>query len=273
MEMTKPINRIIIRVGHHSLSFSALVTKADDSGAESTDVVYEPFVVKSGVSMAANLREAFHASDLLMNDVQRVRVLVDTPVLMVPVELFEASDMEAMYRHSFPGLEQDVVLYNVQPDLNTVAVFSINKDLKLVLTDHYQDVQLVAALTPVWRHFHRRSFTGVRSKLYGYFHEGRADIFAFQQNRFKFCNQFETKHAHDALYFLLYVWNQLALSAEHDELHLVGDLPKAEWLTSELRRYVQKVFVVNPAADLDDAPVTKIKGMPYDLMALFTQGR
>ena len=81
------------------------------------------------------------------------------------------------------------------------------------------------------------------------------------------------KHGHDAAYFLLYVWNQLALNAEHDELHIVGDLPEAEWLVEELRKYVSKVYVINPQADFSNAPATLIQGMPYDLMTLYVKGR
>ena len=34
-----------------------------------------------------------------------------------------------------------------------------------------------------------------------------------------------------------------------------------------LRRYLQNVYVVNPSADFNRAPATKLKGMPFDLMA------
>ena len=167
------------------------------------------------------------------------------------------------------------MLYNVLPDLNAVAVFAINKDVKTVLDDNFGDLKIVVALTPVWRHLHRRSFTGARGKLYGYLHDQKLDIFSFHQNRFKFYNQFETSRAHDTLYFLLYVWKQQMLNAEHDELHLVGEglADEQSELVSELRRYLQNVYIINPSAEFNRAPVTKIKGMPFDLMALFTNGR
>ena len=266
-ETTKP--RITIRIGRNTLSFSMVELNENGNAV----IRYEPYVVKSGISMAAKLREAFKTSDLLRLDTGKAQVLVDAPVLMTPVEIFEERTMADMYHHAILDREYDTVLYNVLPDLNAVAVFSINRDLKLVIDDHFPNLQLLAALTPVWRHLHQRSFTGVRNKLYGYFHDCRVDIFAFQQNRFKFCNQFDTNHAHDALYFLLYVWKQLMLQAENDELYIVGDIPDEEWLLAELRKYLQKAYVINPSADLNRAPATDIKGMPYDLMTLFTKGR
>jgi hypothetical protein len=187
------------------------------------------------------------------------------------VEQFEESKITQMYNHSFPQKQQqDSVFFNVLPDLNAVAVFALNKDLKMVLDDNFAEVKLMTALTPVWKYLHRRSFTGVRNKLYGYLHDQKLDIFAFHQNRFKFYNQFDVTRQQDALYFLLYVWKQLLLSAEQDELHLVGD---TEGLVDELRKYLLNVYAINPSADFNRAPATKIKGMPFDLITLFTKGR
>lgn len=256
---------LTIRVGRSSLAFAL--------PADGGSVTYEPYVVKSGVSMAANLREAFKTSQLLTVGATRARVMVESSVLMMPIEKFDEKEMADLYHYTYPGTEQDVVCYNVLPDLNAVAVFAVNKDLKLVVDDHFRGVKLLAAVTPVWRHLHQRSYTGPHNKLYGYFHERQLDVFSFQQNRFRFCNAFEVKHAHDALYFLLYVWRQLALQAASDELHVVGDLPGQEWLLGELRRYLRNVLLVSPSADLGHASVTAIKGMPYDMQTLFVKGR
>ena len=262
--------RIVIRIGRHHLSFSSI-----DPTAAEQPIVYEPYVVKSGMSMAANLREALKGAGLSQMGIRKALVMVEAPVLLIPVEIFEEEKMAVMYNQSFPQKEQELLLYNVLPDLNAVAVYAINKDLKTVLDDNFPDLRLSVAMSPVWRHFHRRSFTGTRNKLYGYLHDQKLDIFAFQQNRFKFCNQFESIRTQDSQYFLLYVWKQLMLNPGQDELHLIGDGltdDKAE-LVTELRRYLQNVYVVNPSADFNRAPATKIKGMPFDLITLFTKGR
>ena len=273
----RTINTIFVRIGQRYLSFSSV-----DTTQEEAPITYEPYVVKSNMSMAANLREALKGAGLKQMGIVRAMVMVDAPVLLIPVEAFEEQKMVEMYNHSFPRKEQEQVLYNVVPDLNAVAVFAISKDLNTVFDDNFANVSYTIALSPVWRHLHHRSFTGARNKLYGYFHDKKLDIFSFQQNRFKFYNQFEASRPHDSLYFLLYVWKQLQLSSEHDELHLVGDffaseLPSAQseqkWLVDELRRYLQNVYVINPSAEFNRAPATKIKGMPFDLMALFTKGR
>ena len=260
---------LTIRVSRNTLSFSTI----DFIKEGECPITYEPYVVKSGISMAANLREALRDAELPTMNFTKVRVMADAPVLMVPVEMFQESTMAQLYHHSFPKNEPCTVLHNVLPDLNTVACFAISRDLKTVIDDHFKNTQFIALLSPVWRHLYQRSFTGARNKLYGYFHDQKVDIFAFQQSRFRFSNQFDVNRAHDALYFLLYVWKQLNLQQEHDELHLVGDIPEREWLIEQLKRYLQKVYIINPTADFNRAPATQIKNMPYDLMTLFTKGR
>ena len=177
---------LTIRVGKNTLSFSMI-----DNANGQQPIVYEPYVVKSGISMAANLREAFKTSDLLAEEHRRARVMVDSKVLMVPVEQFQEGNASTLYHHSFPKSEQQSIVYNVLPDLNAVAIFSVNKDLMTVINDHYADVRPIHLMAPVWRYLHQRSFTGHRSKLYGYFHDRQLDIFSFQQHRFKFCNAFD----------------------------------------------------------------------------------
>lgn len=273
-DIAKHRQRITIRVGRNTLSF----TQPKDEG----QFDFLPYVVRSGISMAANLREAFKDDRLAEMEADRVRVMIDSDVLMVPMDLFEEGEMRTMYLHAFPAHEQDVVLHNVLPDLNAVAVFSMNKDLRTVIDDHYEDVITIAAVSPVWRHLHQRSYTGRNEKLFAYFHEQRMEVFSFRQNRFRFCNSFAATNHNDAVYYLLNVWEQLKLDPLADELHLVGDVllsDKAidnfdrEQLLTSLRTYLARVYVISPTADFNRDAVTTIKGMPYDLQTLIVKGR
>ena len=259
--------RLVIRLSHDALSFSVADTASEQK------IVYAPFIVRSGVSMAANMRDAFANEELLQKEFQRALVLIDTPVLTVPVEEFFEENIDAMFNYTFSSHQSDIKLYNVLSDLNSVAVFPINKDLKQVIDEHFAEVKYITLCTPVWKHLHKRSFTGMRNKLYGYFHDGKMELFSFNKNRFKFSNSFETGNAHDAIYFMLNVWKQLGLDNAKDELHIVGNVPERDWLAENLKRYLQKVYFINPTAEFNRAPITQIKGIPFDLQTLYIKGR
>lgn len=261
--------KMIIRIGRNTLSFTV-----PDPTDKEHPFNHEPYVVKGGISMAANLREALKTARLAAEQVRRVQVMVDTPAMLVPIEQFEEQDIDDLYSYTFaPSPEPRRMLFNVLLDLKAVCIFPVNKDLYGVVSDRYDNVQFIHAMAPVWRHLHQRSFTGHFNKLYACFQAGKVHLFVFQQNRFRFCNVFDASHARDALYFIIYVWKQLRLDALHDELHMVGDIPEQEQLTDELKQYLEKVYVVNPVADFHLPTAAVVKGMPYDLLTLIVKGR
>ena len=222
-----PQQRLIIRISRNSLVFASI---NNESGGA---ISFYPYVLKSGISMAANLREAFRTEDILRESYSRILIMIDSPTLMVPLEEFREDAQQVLYQHAYQDHEKDEIVNTVLPDLNCVA----------------------------------------REKLYAYFHDRHMEIFSYGQNRFKFCNSFDVRDPHDALYYLLYTWKQIGLQAERDEIHMVGSIPEGDWLAEELKKYIKRVYTINPAGDFNRATVTQIEGMPYDLMTLFVKGR
>ena len=260
---TKRTPRMTIRVSRGSLAFAMA------NATQPERIHFEPYIAKSGMSVAANLREAFKLTDILQRPTHRAQILIDTPPLMVPMEEYDEQQAEALYMHCFPSTEGSTIVSNVLPDLNAVCLFAVNKDLKLVVDDHYADARFITLMRPVWQYMHKRSFIGNRRKLYAHFHDGKMDAFSFERNRFVFCNQYRLKEWKDAVFFLLYIWKQLAMDQTKDELYISGDAPERKPMTDALREYVAKVTVINPAADFNRAPITAIKGIPFDLVALY----
>lgn len=256
-----------MRISDSSLTFASV-----DNAAEN-QMTFEPYVVRSGMSMAANLRQAFGESALLQRGYRRAYVMIDTPALMIPEEEFSEESVGRLYHHVFLGYDKDAVMYVRIPDLSVVAAFSVNKDLKLVITDHFNDVEFCPLGMSVWHFFLRKDRNTSYRRLYGYFHDRKLEMFGFDRNRFEFHNSFPVKHVKDAVYFLLYVWKQLGLDALKDELVLAGDIEEKNELRNELRKFLAKPYFMNPSAEFNRAPISQIKGMPLDIMTLFYKER
>ena len=126
---------MIMRASNDSLAF-ALPQKEDR-----TRIRFYRYISKSGISIAANLRDAFKTVEILQETIGRATLLVDTPVLLIPLDVYKEGDKETLYRHSFPSTEGASIVANVLPDLHAVALFALNRDLKTVLEDHYEDVR------------------------------------------------------------------------------------------------------------------------------------
>ena len=207
-------NRLIIRITKSSLLFAV----ADP--AEQHKVAFEPYILKSGISLAANLREAFRTSDLLNRDYERAMLEVNTPTMLVPIQEFDEQSLRELYNATFTGYESYALIHQVLPHLNAIVAFAVNKDLRLVVEDHFTDVRFQHVMQPVWSHMLNRSFTGTRRKLYAYFHDKYVDVFSFDKNRFRFSNRFEMTSVNDAVYHILHVWKTIGMDAQSDELYL-----------------------------------------------------
>ena len=99
--------KITLRIGRNTLSFARF-----DTTNTAQPVLYEPYVVKAGIAMAVNLREAFKSDSLDISRINHADVLLDTPQMLIPIEQFEEDDIKTLYDHAFPaGQEQRILLF------------------------------------------------------------------------------------------------------------------------------------------------------------------
>lgn len=251
-----------IRVGQGTLSF--LVRGGDGT------MTYHPYNVKEGMSIAANLREAFRTEPYLRNAGKRAVLSVATPIVLIPLEEYNDManfDAEEAYSCIITGHKGETKVTAQVAELDAVAVFPVNNDLRMVVGDHFPNVEVRNVTVPVWEHLYNRYYrAGMHRRLFLYFHDKKVDVCAFDKHRLRFANVFDATSDHDVLYYILYVWKQLGMNQQDDELHIVGDMTPDAWLTSRLKTYVAHVYFINPSASLNRSPLASIQGMPFDLM-------
>jgi len=168
-----------------------------------------------------------------------------------------------------------VKMYNVLAELNAVAVFAVSRDFQgLSSTTTFRDSRYFSAIVARVETSSPPQFSlaSDASSMHTSTSRGSTYFTLSRHNRFKYCNTFDASRSHDALFYLLAVWNELQLSAEIDELHIVGEPSEREWTMGELRNYLKNIYTLNPTADLSRAPATFCKGMPFDMMTFITRG-
>jgi hypothetical protein len=264
MEQT-PISQtqqFVIRITDTDMSF-AMRSSGD------TAIAFEPYAMKTNMSAAANLREAFRESSMLRRAGQKVTALIDSKVMVVPIEEYQAEDAEEQYNYVYPRQRGTMVVKTVLPALGGVAVYAVNKDIHTVLSDNFEEVRILPLMAQMWEFLMQRSFGGTNKKLYAYFHDGFMDVCSFVRSRFRFCNTFRVADSHDALYFLLGVWKTIGGKAMTDDLFLLGKIPARETLTNDAKQFLRRVYYINPVADFNRADFTQVENMPFDMMVVF----
>lgn len=249
--------RLLIRIGHSSLS---LLTYDGHQVSH-----YAEAEMRSGMSVAANLRDWIKSQPLLTDRASDVTILLQTPNLLVPSDEFGTDEAAVLYRYTFSGHDHDRVDHIVLPDHHAVVVFGIDKDLGTVVTDHFGNCQWQPVCLSVWQRMGKRgSHDREHQRLHVYFHDGLADVFSFSGSHFKFCNAFTASHANDTLYYILNAFTQQGMRSTRDEVMILGQVSNKKWLVQQLESYVGRVIVPEQTAIQPDT--SQWPSMPTDLI-------
>lgn len=256
---------ITIRTTASSLSFALR------NGENDTDIVYEPYPLKAGMAIAANLRQAFTQSPLLAIGHKRAVVLADTPPMLIPAEEFDERTAARLYHYVNTAHQADDVMCRPVPELNAVAAFAVNRDLQTVLRDHYTDTDYMPLMLPVWRHFFGMSHDTLHRRLFCYMHDGKIDLTAFRRDRFRFSTSFGVTLAEDAVYFVLNAWKQLGMQQDADNLTVAGTMPGKDRMLAELGKFITHISDTGDSLDTAADAKRDEVAMPLDLQLLYKQ--
>ncbi len=208
--------------------------------------------IDTSLSFTANLKNLFNESDFLKYSYKRVNIMiVSKRFTMMPLELFEEEQTELLFYHNHPKIENEIITYNILKKNNIVIIFSIDKSIYNFLKEQYPEAHFYTQASPLLEYFSLKSRLGNSKKMYASIRKNGLEIFCFERGQLLLANTFDCKQTEDLIYYLLYIWKQLEFDQERDELHLTGVLSNKETLMNELKRFIQQVFIMNPANNID----------------------
>lgn len=255
-------SKIILRIARGNMLFVHPCGSKDSIEASSMS-----YPLNGSMSVAANLRSALNKRTEFIGNADSVTVLLDSPLMLLPIEEFCDDEADALFRYSFTSTETMAVATRVMPSENVVALFGVNKDLNRVLNDNFTEVNINPLMQSMWRHLHRCSFTGTSVKLYAYFHEKKMEVCSFRHSHVRYQNSFKPNSAANALYYLMGVWSSLGLKNTSDELIIIGQWPYADELTAQAKRFVSHVYLWRSIIDFKIPSRLDVDTLPLDLQA------
>ena len=235
-----------IRLRTDGFSFSITSPLPEE---EPLQVAYEP---DDSRSLTANLMQAVQSMEWWGKPFRRVNVLVgNRRFALLPLELFEDEQAEQQFYYNHPHRDNEQVLYNILQRSNLVVLFGIDSSVHHFICEHYPEARFYSQSTPLIEYYAGQSRLGNSRKLY--IHLGRQgfEAYAYDKGHLLLANHFDAAQPADLLYYFFYIWKQLELDQERDELHLDGCQIHKEELLPELKKYIRQVFVAPPALQPD----------------------
>lgn len=235
-----------IRLRTDGFSFSITSPLAGDSDQR------HDYMPDESLSLTANLKLAVQGQEWWGLPYRNVHLLNGGKrFTLIPLELFEdeQADQQFYYNHSRRDNEQ--VMYNILHRSNLVVLYGMDSSTYRYVCEQYPDTHFFSQSSPLIEFFAGKSRLGNNRKLYAYLGRNGFEAYAFERGRLLLANHFDCRETADLTYYLLYIWKQLGLEQERDELHIAGDLSRKEELLPQLRKFIRQVFVMNPADSLD----------------------
>ena len=263
---------LLTQSAHYTLSvrlstdgFSAVVY-SPLNGGETRCLNHE---VNTQRSMAANVKGFLSESEYMTHSFRQVNLVLHTHrFTLVPLEWFEDEQMETIFWQNFRKDNNEIVLCNVLGKSGVVVIFGIDKLTHSYLMDRFPDARIFASVSPQIEYLSHKSKLGNNRKLYANLHAQSMEVFCLDRGRLQLCNSYAVSCVDDYCYYLLCIWKQLAYDQQTDELHLVGGIGALAEVTGQLKRYVKKVFIINPKAEFAASPSDGGSDVPFDIQSL-----
>lgn len=223
-----------------------------DPSVREAETWHADWAVDESLSLTANLKQAFAGKAELSRPYRRVNVLLATRrFTLMPLELFEDEQADAVFHYNHPRWENEEVRYNVLHSNNLVVLFGIDQSVTDWMCGRQPDVRFYAQVSPLLDGFALKSRQSRTRRMYVHVRRESVEVFCYTQGRLLLCNSYPCSQEGDRLYALLYAWTSQDFDQEQDELLLCGRVSGNDGWVSRLKQFVQKVSVMPSGMNMD----------------------
>ena len=250
-----------IRLRSDGLSFSGY------SPSENESFFYRNVEFDRTKPYIASLKEFFFEHEFLTYSYKRTNLVCVTPqYTMVPEEVFTDKQKDELLSFTFFSPESKC-LNNLLTREAVEVVFGIDEDVYEFCSRSLINPAFIHHITPQLALWKQQSRQLIPRQLYVVLHRRMMDVVCYAGGSLLFANSFEYDKPDDIVYYILYVWKQVGMDQERDQLHMYGGASLRNTITATLRNYIQ---YISPAEIPSDAYLlgAEIVQAPLDLIAL-----
>lgn len=201
------------------------------------------------LSLAANLKKFFQTRDD-WREFKQVNVLVERVYyVVVPLELFAEEQAASLYYYNLPRRENETILFELIQSLNVAVIYTVDTSAYHLLMQQFPRLKVFVQIAPLLEYFAANSHKGNNRKMYVNLHSDSMDIVCMEHGRLLLANTYICREVSDRMYYLMYVWQQLGLDQENDELALHGNIPDLSVLIASIDKFVRHRRMLNESMD------------------------
>lgn len=250
-----------IRLRSDGLSFSVYNPSEKDS------FLYKEVSFERGRNYISSLKEIFFENEFFSWHYKKVNVICASyPYTIIPKELFQEKYKTEILTFTTSAVEKHC-LSNVLTNEHAELVFGIEDEVYEFCSRSLVNPYFVHHITPILPLLRKLSCNSLSKQLFVNLHRQSIDIIGYAQGSLIFINSFEYKQTEDIVYYVLYVWKQMGMSQQSDQLSLLGDPSACQDLNKILKDYIQYIKLLGMPSEAYLLG-TDVMQTPLDVIAL-----
>lgn len=224
------------------LSFALMGPAKDDRQEQ------KAYPIDPSLPLTANLKRLIADEALLRLNYRETDIrIAPTNYTLVPLEIFEDEQAEAIYYYNHDKRPMETVMYHILDRSNVVVVFAVDKSTLNLIHETWPDAHITAEIATLIEHFADMSNKSIapERRMYVHINKRQTHLIAFDHRKLLFANTFECRETPDRLYYTLNAWKQLGFSQERDLLFLTGEEQNTQPLAESLKTFIQSVEITS----------------------------
>lgn len=220
--------------------YFAICDPSTNNSYKALNIIFPP----AKESLLHAMEEVVYNHPVLLRSFLKTYIIIESGRFTFIPKAIEKENNNRLYTYydfCFPD-HTDQIICNEWKNNRLFNLFGVDKNLYAFLKRTFENPVFLHQLTPLCEYFYNRSRNGNNSKMYVHLQKKRIDIACFNTNGMLFANSFGFEDIHDAVYYILNVWEQQGFDQENDELQLTGDKNHRQTITRITQEYIRQVM-------------------------------
>lgn len=252
---------VSIRLLPDGLSFSGYHPNQDGS------FFYREVKFDSTSPYRTNLKNCFFENECLSRSYRETQIVCVSKYTLVPSPFYDENQKTRWMDLCHMETEGQVLADTLQDD-QAKLIYRLDESVWAFCVRSFANVKFSHYLSALSRLWLRESATDEGYKRMYVVVEGkRLDIACVEQGQLRFMNTFSGVEEKAFLYYILYVWKQMGLSSEHDQLLFYANTVQQASLLDHLKVYLRKAHTMDIPTGIYTRGTDLFKA-PMDIIAL-----
>ena len=179
-------------------------------------------------------------SSLDLNQISEVNLFYHTPLYtLVPSEIWNDEDPALFLKYTLKTFPHDFIAHETILNGKTNLVYIPFVNLNNYFFEKFGSFHYYHALGP-WIDY-CAEVIGKKTGVFANFTSKQLDIVVFKEGNLQLANSFEYQTPEDVVYYVLFVYEQVALSSEEIPIYISGAISQSNAIYSELYTYIRYV--------------------------------